>query len=48
MCSIDINFEYCLIDLISCIDVSPILADRVEIKDDFDSDSDTDFDYYYY
>ena len=46
--SIEINFEYCLIDLISFIDVPSILADRVEIKDDFDSDSDTDFDYYYY
>ena len=46
--SIESNFEYCLIDLISFIDVSSILADRVEIKDDFDSDSDTDFDYYYY
>ena len=32
-----------LIDLISFIDVSPILADRVEIKDDSDSDSDPDF-----
>ena len=27
--SIEINFEYCLIDLISFIDVSPILADLV-------------------
>ena len=30
--SIEINFEYCLIDLISFIDVSPILADLVKIK----------------
>ena len=37
--SIEINFEYCLIDLISFIDVSSILADLVEIKDDSDSDS---------
>ena len=29
VCSIEINFEYCLIDLISFIDVSPILADLV-------------------
>ena len=31
-CSIEINFEYCLIDLISFIDVSSILANRVKIK----------------
>ena len=48
--SIEINFEYCLIHLISFIDVSSILADPVEINRyiDFNSDSDTDFDYYYY
>ena len=37
--SIEINFEYCLIDLISFIDVSSTIADLVEIKDDSDSDS---------
>ena len=36
--SIEINFEYCLIDLISFIDVSSILADLVEINRYFDSD----------
>ena len=30
--SIKINFEYCLIDLISFVDVSSILADLVQIK----------------
>ena len=40
--SIEINFEYCLIDLISFIDVSSTLADLVEIKDDSDSDPDSD------
>ena len=35
---IEINFEYCLIDLISFIDVSSILADLVKIKIDFDYD----------
>ena len=32
VCSKEINIEYCLIDLISFIDVSPILADRVKIN----------------
>ena len=32
--SIEINFEYWLIDLISFIDVSSILADRIEINSD--------------
>ena len=47
-CSIEINFEYCLIDLISFIDVSSILADLVKISSDSDSDSDSYTDYYYY
>ena len=36
VCSIEISFEYCLIDLISFIDVSYILADLVEISSDSD------------
>ena len=32
VCSIEINFEYSLIDLIWFLDVSSILADRVQIK----------------
>ena len=36
VCSIEISFEYCLIDLISFIDVSSILADLVEISSDSD------------
>ena len=32
ICSKEINIEYCLIDLISFIDVSSILADRVKIN----------------
>ena len=32
VCSIEINIEYCLIDLISFIDVSSILADLVKIN----------------
>ena len=31
-CSMEINFEYCLIDLISFIDVASILADLVKIE----------------
>ena len=42
--SIEINFEYCLIDLISFIDVSPILADLVEINSDSDYDYDSEYD----
>ena len=32
VCSMEINIEYCLIDLISFIDVSSILADLVQIR----------------
>ena len=43
-CSIEINFVYCLIDLISFIDVSAILANRVQINYGSDSYCDSEYD----
>ena len=40
----EINMEYCLIDLISFIDVSPILGNLVEIDTDSDSNFVPNFD----
>ena len=45
--SIEINFEYCLFDLISFIDVSSILADLVEIDSEIDFTLDYGYDYGY-
>ena len=46
VCSIEINFEYCLIDLISFIDVASILADLVIINSDSESESESEYDFF--